>query len=142
MGRPSHRDRPEMVMPMEPGHYGPPAPMRFVAPEAPRGPSRQDREARGQGRPYQGKGPQPHGGPRHGAGDAPRHGQGPRQGDQRPDRPRGPRPQDANRGPRPDQGGEPRQPYQGRDRQEPRKPPEPRINPDSPFAILATLKLR
>jgi ATP-dependent RNA helicase SUPV3L1/SUV3 len=124
--RPPNRDRPEMVMPMEEGHYGPPAPMRLVAPEAPR----HNRGPRPPGRPYQDKGPQQHGAPRHGAGGGPRHGTG----DQRPDRPRGPRPE---------QGKEPRQPYQGRDRQETtRKPPEPRINPDSPFAILATLKLR
>ena len=109
------------------GHYGPPVPAELLQQRE----ARPDRGPRPQGRPYQGKGP----------GQGPRHEGGQRHGG---DQPRGPRPQqEAKRGSGREESRQ-RPPYQGpiRERQEPRKPPEPRINPDSPFAILATLKLR
>ncbi|MBV1797275.1 DNA helicase [Siccirubricoccus sp. G192] len=109
--------------------YGPPIPPE-LRPQ--RGPRPEHGQRHG-GKPWQG---QPrHGGARHGGGQEGR-GEGQRAGHGG----------DHGHGPRQDQ---PRQPYQGRDqrqgppgRGEPRKPPEPRINPDSPFAILAKLKLR
>jgi ATP-dependent RNA helicase SUPV3L1/SUV3 len=137
---PQHQRRPEAAPVLPEGHYGPPVPPELRQPRE----ARPDRGPRPQGRPYQGKGPAQ--GPRH---DGPRHEGARQQGgdqrqDQRRDQPRGPRPpQEATRGSGREESRQ-RPPYQGpiRERQEPRKPPEPRINPDSPFAILATLKLR
>ncbi|RYI99522.1 MAG: hypothetical protein EON47_16530 [Acetobacteraceae bacterium] len=123
------------------GMYGPPVP----PPERPRHEPRQDRGPRPQqGRPYQGKGPPRHEGARP---DGPRP-EGTRHEGPRPERQdRGDQPRPPREGNRPGSGRDEsraRPPYQGpiRERPEPRKPPEPRINPDSPFAILAKLKLR
>jgi ATP-dependent RNA helicase SUPV3L1/SUV3 len=129
--RPQHgqtQGRPEAA-PAEPRRespfYGPPIPPELRPQRGPRPEQGQRHGAR----PWQGKGQPRHGGPRQGEG----RGEGQRAGHG-----------GGNHGQRQDQ---PRQPYQGRDqgppgRSEPRKPPEPRINPDSPFAILAKLKLR
>ncbi|MDN3563748.1 helicase-related protein [Paeniroseomonas aquatica] len=138
--RPPQQPRPVQAAPTLPeGMYGPPVPPpqrpRHEHARPDRGQERgQDRGPRPQqARPYQGKGPPRHDGPR------------PEGQDGRRDQPRGPRP--PQEGNRPGSGRDEsraRPPYQGpiRERPEPRKPPEPRINPDSPFAILATLKLR
>jgi len=97
--------------------YGPPVPPEL---RQPRGPRPEQGQRHG-GKPWQGKGQH-------------RQNGGARQGGEEQRQMRGPRP--------PEQEGGQRQrgPQPGRDRQG--KPAEPRINPDSPFAILAQLKLR
>jgi ATP-dependent RNA helicase SUPV3L1/SUV3 len=118
-----HRQRP----PQAPQHqnggangraefYGPPLPpeLRAARPPRPEGENQRHRDHRaGGGKPQHHGGSKPWQGGQRGAG-GPRGGGG-GNGDPRPDRPRG--------GPPP-------------------KPPEKRINPDSPFAVLANLKLR
>ncbi|CAA9277032.1 MAG: ATP-dependent DNA helicase [uncultured Acetobacteraceae bacterium] len=96
--------------------YGPPLPpeLRAARPPRPEGENQRHRDHRaGGGKSQHHAGSKPWQGGQRGAG-GPRGGGG-GNGDPRPDRPRG--------GPPP-------------------KPPEKRINPDSPFAVLANLKLR
>ncbi len=130
------RDRrpPQQARPQPPalpeGMFGPPLPPELL--RGPR-PPQHGKPHHHQGRPqHQGKGPPPHRGPR--PEGRPEH---------RPEgRPEG-RPEHRQEG-RPDHQQRPRQdgpPRGPRPFQPPRKP-EPRINPDSPFAILAQLKLR
>jgi ATP-dependent RNA helicase SUPV3L1/SUV3 len=153
--------------PLEEGQYGPPAPLRVAQPRPSHGPPR--REARGPAptpgrgaprpdRQRQGRPPQPpaereraefYGPPvppeLRAAMRPPR-----REGERRPQGERVGKPhQHAGGGGKPWGGGQrgqgsraggegrPDRPQRG-----PSKPPEPRINPDSPFAILANLKLR
>ncbi|MBL6078976.1 DNA helicase [Belnapia sp. T18] len=125
------RDRrpPQQARPQPPalpeGMFGPPVPAELL--RGPR-PQHHGKPQHHQGRPpYQGKGPPQHRGPR--PEGRPEHRQ---EG-----RPEG-RPEGRLDQQRPRHDGPPRGP---RPSQPPRKP-EPRINPDSPFAILAQLKLR
>jgi ATP-dependent RNA helicase SUPV3L1/SUV3 len=133
------RDRrpPQQARPQPPalpeGMYGPPLPPELL--RGPR-PPHHGKPHHQHGRPQnQGKGPPPHRGPRP-------EGRGEGRGEGRPEGRPEHRPEGRHEG-RPDQqrprhDGPPRGP---RPPQPPRKP-EPRINPDSPFAILAQLKLR
>ena len=131
--RPPQQARPQPAALPE-GMFGPPVPSELL--RGPR-PPHHGKPHHHQGRPqHQGKGPPPQRGPRpEGRPDLRQEGRGEGRPDQQRDHqrprqdspPRGPRQDGPTRGPRPS--GPPRK-------------PEPRINPDSPFAILAQLKLR
>jgi ATP-dependent RNA helicase SUPV3L1/SUV3 len=141
LGQPQgQRDRrpPQQARPQPPempeGMFGPPVPPELL--RGPR-PPRHGKPHHQQGRPqHQGKGPPQHRGPRpegRPEGRPEHRAEGRAEG-----RPEGRPDQHRPDQHRPRQDGPPRGP---RPSQPPRKP-EPRINPDSPFAILAQLKLR
>ncbi|SDD46513.1 ATP-dependent RNA helicase SUPV3L1/SUV3 [Belnapia rosea] len=114
------------------GMFGPPVPPELLRGPRPQHHAKPNHQGRTQ---HQGKGPPQHRGPRpEGRQDGRQEGRPEGRQEGRPEaRPEG------RHDHRPRQDGPPRGP---RPHQPPRKPPEPRINPDSPFAILAKLKLR